>query len=331
MKKSYPILMGAMTVALAIGVVRLGAQSATIAPIKDNTLFEDSGGTRSNGAGQYLFTGKTNNNEIRRALLAFDIASHIPANATITQVQLTLNMSKTATGSQTVSLHRLNADWGEGASDASSNEGAGATAMVHDATWLHTFFNTLFWSIPGGDFVPTASASADVGGNGPYTWASTAELIADVQHWLDQPTENFGWIVIGNESAAKTAKRFDSKEHPTTSNRPLLSVSYTEATFVEEWEAMPTVFALHPVFPNPFNPTAQILFDTIEKRQIRLHVYDIRGRTVCSLVNGLKMAGRHRMEWNGRDARGAHVASGVYLIVLDNGVARKTQKVVLSR
>ena len=54
-------------------------------------------------------------------------------------------------------------------------------------------------------------------------------MVADVQAWLDDPSGNFGWIVVGNEAKNQTAKRFDSKEGGTTANRPVLTVTFTVA------------------------------------------------------------------------------------------------------
>lgn len=206
------------------------AQTAvdTLNPIKDNTLFEDEAGGLSNGEGQYLFTGQTDfSNLSRRALLAFDIAGAIPSTSTIDSVKLVLNMNRTISGGQTASLHRVLADWGEGASDAAGQEGGGTAAATNDATWIHRFNPGDLWSIPGGDFQPAASASITVSGIGQYTWGSTAEMVADVTHWLATPSSNFGWIVIGNESTTATAKRFDSQQSPTPTNRPQLIVFST--------------------------------------------------------------------------------------------------------
>ncbi len=206
------------------------ADVVTLTPVKDNSLFQISTGSLSNGSGQYLFAGRTaqsSDASRRRALVSFDIAGSIPAGSTITSVSVTLNMSRTAGGSSGVALHRVFADWGEGASNASGEEGTGAGAAPGDATWLHTFFDTDTWVTPGGDFEPTFSERIIVAGLGSYTWPSTALLIADVQAWLDQPTDNFGWIVIGSELATLTAKRFDSREHPDPSRRPVLTIQFT--------------------------------------------------------------------------------------------------------
>jgi hypothetical protein len=200
-----------------------------IPPFKDNTMFEE--GDFSNGMGEYVFAGTNAGGEsppydARRALLAFAVPDSIAAGAVIDSVRLTLRMSRTIVGDHVVSLHRLTADWGEGISDASGEEGAGDFAATGDATWTHRFFNTDLWTAPGGDFVGTASAQQTVGAIAFYTWSS-AQMAADVQSWLDTPAGNFGWIVIGDESVERTAKRFDSLQHRTAANRPVLTVYYT--------------------------------------------------------------------------------------------------------
>ncbi|OGO38137.1 MAG: hypothetical protein A2W35_03715, partial [Chloroflexi bacterium RBG_16_57_11] len=202
-------------------------QTISLPPNKDNTLYEDATGSTSNGAGSYFFAGQTAAGQIRRAVMAFDIAGNIPAGSTINSVMLTLNMSRTQAGNQTVSLNRLTANWGEGTSNADANEGQGAPATIGDATWLHTFYNTSFWTTVGGDFSATASASAVVGGIGFYTWGSTSQMVADVQGWLNTPGSNFGWVLLGNEVASTTAKRFDSRNNASAVNRPVLVINYT--------------------------------------------------------------------------------------------------------
>ena len=85
--------------------------------------------------------------DIRRGVLAFDIAGSVPPGSTITSVSLTLNMSRTPlVHARTVELHRLLADWGEGSSEHAANEGQGAPATTNDATWRHRFYNTIFWT-----------------------------------------------------------------------------------------------------------------------------------------------------------------------------------------
>ena len=52
--------------------------------------------------------------------------------------------------------------------------------------------------------------------------------VPEVQMWVDEPSTNFGWVVLGTEGSRKTAKRFDSKDHDTEANWPTLTVTFAE-------------------------------------------------------------------------------------------------------
>jgi spore coat protein A len=202
----------------------------TLQPIKDNTLYEDASGSLSNGKGLRLFAGNTGDQGVRRAVMAFDVAGSVPPGSSIDAVTLTLEMNRSQrAGAEVFTLHRLLSDWGEGTSVASGQEGGGGTATTGDATWLHSFYPSSFWATAGGDFAASASSSLTVDRKGSYTWGSSAAMVADVQAWLDDPSSDFGWILIGNESAIETAKRFDSRESGTTTDRPTLQVTFTAA------------------------------------------------------------------------------------------------------
>ncbi len=193
---------------------------------KDNTLYESTTGTISNGAGSYFFAGKTATGKIRRAVIAFDIAGNIPTGATVQSVALALHMSRTVAANENIALHKLTADWGEGTSIAAFGEGMGAPATTNDATWLHQFFDSIFWTTSGGNFNPSASASTTIGGIAFYNFGSTSQMVADVQDWLDNPGNSNGWILIGSEDTTLTAKRFASKDNANETSWPELSVTY---------------------------------------------------------------------------------------------------------
>ena len=205
-------------------------QSIDIAPRKDNTLYETEDGPTSNGAGQHIFVGKTNRGSIRRAVIAFDVEGNVPTGSKITSVRLRLHMSRTQAGAQTVLLHRLVTDWGEGSSASAtqgsdSGGGGGEAATTGDATWVHAFFDTVAWGKPGGDFAASPSVDTTVVAAGFYTWSSDL-MVTDLQGWLDDPKSNFGWILLGNETQNTTTKRFESKENSVETNRPVLTVQF---------------------------------------------------------------------------------------------------------
>ena len=85
------------------------ADTVTLAPSKDNTLIEYFGGTPySNALGDGIYSGrvgKMGGGLRRRAVLAFDLVGVVPAEAEITSVTLTLNMSMTNAGPETIGLH----------------------------------------------------------------------------------------------------------------------------------------------------------------------------------------------------------------------------------
>ena len=66
------------------------------------------------------------------------------------------------------------------------------------------------------------------------------------------------------------------------------------------------------VFPNPFNPVVQFRLVLPRSERVELVVYDLRGRVVRKLADGMYSMGSHTWSWDGRDGNGEPVASGVY-------------------
>ncbi len=173
---------------------------------KDNTLYQED--EESNGAGAFIFAGNTkaqNNYACRRALLSFNFAA-IPAGAQVASASLRLKMNKTVAGAFPFSLLRMNVNWGEGTTDAGTQEGDGTGASATDATWLKPFFGqAATWDTPGGDFTATKSATTSVTGtSGNFTWSGPA-VAADVTSWLADTATNFGWMLKGDSETVKVS------------------------------------------------------------------------------------------------------------------------------
>ena len=207
MRTNHHILFAAAALAVASP---LSADTLTLSAVRDNTMYSESS-NQSNGAGQFIFTGRTGFGGTRRALIRFDPAASIPAGSTITSAELVLEMSLTNAGASDVAVHRALASWGEGTSIGFSGEGGGGQATTNDATWQHRFYNATFWTTPGGEFDPAPSAVTSVDGLGLYSFGPSAGMAADVQGWLDVPSSNEGWVLVGDESSFPTAKRFNGK------------------------------------------------------------------------------------------------------------------------
>lgn len=95
--------------------------------------------------------------------------------------------------------------------------------------------------------------------------------------------------------------------------------------------AAPSVFALRRNFPNPFNPATRIEFSLPGESPVLLRIYDMHGRIVRVLADGRFSAGIHSEAWDGRDAEGRRVPSGVYVCLLRAGKHSSFMKMLLVR
>jgi hypothetical protein len=89
---------------------------------------------------------------------------------------------------------------------------------------------------------------------------------------------------------------------------------------------LPERLTLHQNYPNPFNPSTTIRFTLPEATTVRLAVYDLTGRAIRTLIDQHYPAGEHQAEWDGRDASGRYVASGVYLYRIETGGLAETRR-----
>lgn len=196
--------------------------------VADATVFHDVGGSPAydgvaDGAGPNLWTSVLAAGVTRRALVRFDLSA-LPPGARVTEVSLSLAQIRARDG-HAVAVHRVLAPWGEGASNG-GDAGIGAPAQPGDTTWTRRFWPATSWANPGGDFAGMASTTLLVPvGSGRFTWPSTAAAVADVQAWVDQPSTNHGWVLIGVENTDQNAKRFGSRQGGAAA-APQLTVRY---------------------------------------------------------------------------------------------------------
>ncbi len=225
MSTRSPWSLGLVACWLGLTASLSGAAELSLVPDRDTSLFSGGGyETRSDGAGEYLWVSVTAGGINRRALVRFDTTS-IPIGSTVREVTLSLYESR-ARNEHAVRVHRVRRAWGEGTSNGGGS-GEGAPATPGDATWLHTSFPDGLWAQAGGDFEAIASAVTSVGLPGVfYRWESTPALVSDVQAWVNDPAANHGWILIGDEQGLQNAKRFESRNNATATNRPRLVVVY---------------------------------------------------------------------------------------------------------
>jgi hypothetical protein len=93
----------------------------------------------------------------------------------------------------------------------------------------------------------------------------------------------------------------------------------------------PSILSLEQNVPNPFNPVTQITVGIPEPVDVDLSIVDVNGRLVARLVSGRETAGTKLYTWDGKDARGNPVSSGVYFYRLTAGDKTLTKKMVMIR
>ncbi|NQV30215.1 MAG: T9SS type A sorting domain-containing protein [Candidatus Marinimicrobia bacterium] len=89
---------------------------------------------------------------------------------------------------------------------------------------------------------------------------------------------------------------------------------------------IPTEFALHDNYPNPFNPITNIKYDIPENTYVTLTIYNLIGQHVVDLVNGDQAPGYYHIQWNGLDKSGAPVSSGLYIYRLTTPDFTRSEK-----
>ena len=98
--------------------------------------------------------------------------------------------------------------------------------------------------------------------------------------------------------------------------------------------AIPKETVLLANYPNPFNPETWIPYDLAEDSEAEIHIYNLKGETVRQLSLGYQSAGSYRTQsraayWDGRNAMGEPVTSGVYFYTLRTGQFRSTRRMVI--
>ena len=98
--------------------------------------------------------------------------------------------------------------------------------------------------------------------------------------------------------------------------------------------ATPTQTVLLPNYPNPFNPETWIPYDLAQDADVHIHIYNLRGESIRQLSLGFQTAGTYRTQsraayWDGRNATGEPVATGIYFYTLKAGQFKATRQMAI--
>ena len=91
---------------------------------------------------------------------------------------------------------------------------------------------------------------------------------------------------------------------------------------------IPINFNLSQNYPNPFNPTTTINFSTPKSQMVKIEVFDLQGRLINSLYEGIAKPGENKVQWNATDYNHQPMSTGVYIYRLTSGNYSKTRKML---
>jgi hypothetical protein len=111
----------------------------------------------------------------------------------------------------------------------------------------------------------------------------------------------------------------------------VLTLGEDTAGVEDDVAGKPVLTRLVSTYPNPFNQATRVVFEVAERARVNIGVYDIMGRKVRTLHDGVVPASRHDVTWQGIDDAGSPVATGIYFCRMTAGGVTQTQKMVFQR
>jgi hypothetical protein len=142
------------------------------------------------------------------------------------------------------------------------------------------------------------------------------------QHGSDIALDDSGHLYV-----AFTDKRYGKYNLFVTS----ATVQPTEVKEDEQAQLLPENFRLSQNYPNPFNSSTVIKYQLSGPCVVQLGVFNVQGQLIRFLEHGRKSAGSYQARWDGTDAGGREVASGIYFCVLRVSGQRMSKKLLLLR
>lgn len=169
----------------------------------------------------------------------------------------------------------------------------------------------------------------DVLMNGDGSWDPQLYLVRDCEEPMGQCVEgglledgacHLRYTAVVDEQLWLVCDSYGVGERP-----------FTLSGSIDSTTGVPTADGTAPLFaaPNPFNPRTEIRFNVAEAGPVSLVVHALDGKVVAKLVDGTRAAGRHSVSWDGRDGAGRLVASGAYVVRMQNASGTETARLTL--
>ena len=190
-----------------------------------------------------------------------------------------------------------------------------------------------------------------------FKWTQSKDVDRDtITYWVNMSINNIQWSTSLGKSTDTTlvisyarfmsswpsainmlsAATFNMEVYATDGIDTVSGAGGTRNVFIERYGyldiadgTLPQSFALHPNYPNPFNPSTSITFDLPEQSNVNLNIYNALGQLVKSYSYNNYPAGSYKVRWNGKNVFGQPLSAGVYIYQLRAGKFVKSRKMIL--
>ena len=154
-----------------------------------------------------------------------------------------------------------------------------------------------------------------------YLGSTTADASGNFILTLSNPLPPLPYVTATATDAAGNTSEFSS--------------AFITAVGDELQPQVPEAFSLSQNYPNPFNPQTTIHFEipSTGKQMVKvgLHIYNLQGQLICTLINEERSPGAYQVRWDGLDEGGNNVVTGIYLYRIRAGEFTATKKMILTK
>jgi len=203
-------------------------------------------------------------------------------------------------------------------------------SFIEDGYWVERRYNDKDWSI-----VAALDANTESYTDTTYKCVPNA-LNKNMYSYRIVPYKNFGPQgdnpgigIVRSESAVNTLSLSDCKASKTQSLRfanASVAVDMMDRSLIQPQVNKAFTTGLEAPHPNPFNPVTTIRYELADEGLIRLMVYDLLGRRVAVLADGLQESGEHTVRFEA-----SHLSTGLYFVILDAAGKTFTKSILLMK
>ena len=198
-------------------------------------------------------------------------------------------------------------NFGATAQAAINAAGAGSTILAEAITFTNgpaapTEVMTSWYTNPGAEIQPDLDTSGE-----PFDFSYATTTASYTGSTAGQPLGSLVWFDMDIITSVENQNPFDSVTD------------------------LPSTYNLVGNYPNPFNPTTEIVYNVAQPGNVRLTVYNYLGQKVATLVDKHQASGSYQVTWNGLDDSGRQMSSGLYFYRFEANNFQQTKKMILMK